>query len=149
MPPTVIDRIRELLVLAEGDGRAVAVGWATVDPDRAAAELASQLGLAPDAFVPAEDSLALGARCRLAAAVLPDGLSLAILDPATESRLAATLARHGEGPAVVWSIARPGATSSRGRARPGPLGPERLVPGTPAHGPHRFLIGTAPGTIPP
>lgn len=149
MPPTVIAEIRDLLALAAGDGRAVAVGWATVDVDRAAAELAHRLGMVPDVFVPAEDSVALGARCRIAPGVLPGGLSLAILDPITEGRLAATLARHGEGPAVVWSATRAGKPANHGRERPGPFGTERLVPGSPAHGPHRFLIGTGPGTIPP
>jgi hypothetical protein len=149
MPPTGIAGIRDLLALAAGDGQPVAVGWATVDLDRAAAELAQHLGLATDVFVPAGDSVALGARCRVAAGVLPGGLSLAVLDPITEGRLAATLARRGEGPVVVWSTSESGGMMSRTRARPGPFGPERLRPGGPAAGPHRFLIDTAPGTIPP
>jgi hypothetical protein len=149
MPPTVIARMRDLLALAVDDGRPIAVGWATVDLDRAAAELTLLLGLGRDAFVLAEDSVALGARCRVAAGVLPGGLSMAIVEPVTEGRLAATLAKRGEGPAAAWSIPAAGGIVSRTHARPGPFGPERLRPGSPVTGPHRFLIETAPGTIPP
>ena len=70
MPPTALDRIRDGLAAA-ADGSAVAVGWATVDLDRAAAELAGALGLTPDVFVPADDSIVLGAACRVATGVLP------------------------------------------------------------------------------
>lgn len=148
MAATVLDRIREAL-LAAGDGRSVAVGWATVELDRAAVELAVLLGLTPEAFVPAGDSLALGARSRVAAGVLPDGLSLAILEPIAEGRLAGRLARLGEGPAAVWSPFGAGTSGKASAARSGPFGAERLVPGGPAQGPYRLLIVSAPGTIPP
>jgi hypothetical protein len=144
---SALERIRDALADAAGDGDPVALGWATVELDRAAAEFSGVLGLAPGAFAPADDSVALGARCRVAGAVLPGRISLAILEPSTEGRLAETLARLGEGPAAVWSttdrLADPGAVT----ARPGPFGPERLVSGGPRYGPHRFLISTAPGTI--
>ena len=147
MGSTVLDSIREALEAA-GASRPVAVGWATVELDRAAAELAGFLGLAPDAFVP-EASIVLGARCRVATGVLPDGLSLAILEPITEGRLAARLARLGEGPAAVWSRRAPDSRVAAGAARPGPFGRERLAPGGPVQGPYRLLIVDAPGTIPP
>ena len=154
MPTSALERIRDALTEAAADGPAVALGWATVELDRAAAELARALGLTPDAFAPAADSIALGARCRVAGGVLPGAISLAILEPVTEGRLAATLARLGEGPAAVWSATDPSARPDHSPnpdapvASPGPFGPERLVPGGPRYGPHRFLIATAAGTIP-
>jgi hypothetical protein len=135
--------------LPEGAAGVFALGWATVELDRAARELAAELGLAPGAFAAAAASLTLGARCRVAYRVLPGGLSLAILEPATEGRLAATLARSGEGPAVAWHVAEDAVLAGSGAQRAGPFGPERLVSGDPLHGPHRFLIGPRTGTIPP
>jgi hypothetical protein len=140
--------------------RTVALGWATVELDRASKELGRELGITPDRFVVAPDTRLLGARCRVAAAVLPDGSSLAILEPATEGRLAATLARAGEGPVAIWLAAATGrAADAEGRApdasavpfatsseREGPFGVERLILGGPRHGPHRLLVGS-PGTI--
>ena len=148
MGSTVLDSIREALEAA-GASRPVAVGWATVELDRAAAELAGFLGLAPDAFVPEGDSVVLGARCRVATGVLPDGLSLAILEPIAEGRLAGRLARLGEGPVAVWSPPEPGLAAGRAGGQAGPFGRERLAPGGPVQGPYRLLILDAPGTIPP
>jgi hypothetical protein len=153
MAPVALDQVRDLVADAQADGRAIAVGWATVELDRAAYELARELGLSPEVFLPAADSELLGARCRVAAGVLPGGHSLAILEPNTEGLLAASLARHGEGPVAVWSTADDaaarddGATRNGARPSPGPFGPERRVPGGPLHGPYRLLIGSAPGTI--
>lgn len=149
MQASALDRIRETLAWAGGEGEPAAVGWATVELDRAAFELARELGAAPGVFVPADDSVALGASSRVALGILPGGLSLAILEPSTEGRLAYTLARLGEGPVAIWSALDGALTPSDPGTRPGPFGPERLVPGGPVHGPHRFLIGTAPGTIRP
>ena len=125
--------------------RPAAVGWATVELERAERELCAALGLSADDFGPAASSIVLGARCRIAPGVLNDALALVLLEPETEGRLAATLARLGEGPAVVWLV-----PESRGSAvsagvttaavRPGPFGPERLVLGGPIHGPHRLLV---------
>jgi hypothetical protein len=127
-----------------------ALGWAPVDLERATAELAGELGLVAGDFADAPDSATLGARCRVAPAALPDGLTLVILEPSTEGRLATTLARLDEGPVVAWYATEPGATDGApGPARPGPFGAERLVAGDPVHGPHRFLIEVAPGTIAP
>lgn len=149
MPPSALDLIHEALVQAAGDVRPVAVGWATVDLDRAALELAGVLGLAPAVFVPANDSVTLGGRCRVAADILPDGLFLAILEPTTEGRLAGRLARLGEGPAAVWLPLGTVAAADSSGAQPGPFGSERLVPGGPSQGPYRLLVLTGPGTIPP
>lgn len=130
-------------------GRLYALGWATVELDRAARELAGDLGLAADAFAPAGDSLVLGARCRVILGALPGGLTLAILEPATEGRLAAILARLGEGPAAIWFETGQTADAVGPVATSGPFGPERPAPGAPADGPRWFLIGPGAGTIPP
>ncbi len=145
--------------LAQLEGvRPAAVGWATVELERAERELCAALGLSTDDFGPAASSIALGARCRIGPGVLADALVLVLLEPETEGRLAATLARLGEGPAVVWLVAESrettdataatAATAATLRAsgvttaavRPGPFGPERLVLGGPIHGPHRLLV---------
>ena len=157
---SVVERLlafRETAVgsLSSVAATSVAVGWATVELERAALELADALGVPASRFVPAIDSSMLGARCLVADSVLPDGSALVVLEPATEGRLAATLARFGEGPAAIW-LARaepreggeivPGDAFTTTPGRPGPLGVERLITGGPIHGPHRLLVG-APGTI--
>ena len=127
----------------------VAIGWATVELDRAARELQSRLP-AGAAFVAAPPSLVLGARCRIATATRPGDPRLVLLEPATEGRLAASLARHGEGWLVAWSPTgsrAPIGSSAATAWRPGPLGDEALDPGSPVRGPHRLWL--APATIGP
>jgi hypothetical protein len=132
------------------DARLIALGWATVDLERAVTELAGALGTDRATFADATGSVTLGAGGRVAPAILPGGIALAILEPSTEGRLATTLARHDEGPSVAWYEVPPSATGrAAGPARPGPFGPERLVAGDPPYGPHRFLVVVAPGTISP
>ena len=125
----------------------VALGWATVDLERAAADHDRQLRRAAR-FVPVPRSETLGARCLatrtvpgadLGGRVLPDWLLL--LEPDTEGRLAGYLARYGEGWAVTWLGPAPESASAAGR--PGPLGPERLVPDTPVNGPFRLRLAAA------
>lgn len=121
----------------------IAVGWATVELDRAAREFGEALGTT---FVDVDGSIHLGCACRRSAAAV-DGVRIVLLEPTTEGRLAATLARHGEGWAVVWfapddhddvpGIPRWSAT------RDGPFGSERLALGGPLAGPHRLLVETA------
>lgn len=157
-----IDRLRSLFAEVAGDlalrdigGRVVALGWATVELDRASQELTEALDLAAGRFVPATSSSSLGARCLLAQDALEPDVAVILLEPSTEGRLAASLARHGEGPAAAWlEVARPSTTAAgRGRAgvvssveRPGPLGAERLLLDGPIHGPHRLVVGR-PSTI--
>ena len=144
-----------------GSGRPVAIGWATVELDRATSEFADALGLprGQEAFRPAPRSAALGGTCRVAAGVLPGGGSLVVLEPDTEGRLAGSLARRGEGPVAIWFAApsAPGGPGSPGEAglavsaeREGPLGMERLVGSSPSHaaGHFRLIVVLAPGTIP-
>ena len=146
----------ELLAEAQlaGSWRIVAVGWATVDLERAAAEFESRWpAFAPIDPVPPSDLL--GARARLgrvdAASADADRLALVLLEPSTEGRLAASLARHGEGPTAVWLVGPTTAHGIDGRrtstVSDGPLGRERLVLGSPVAGPHVFLVDRSPGTI--
>jgi len=87
-------------------------------------------------FEVAQRSALLGARCRRAEA--PHGEWIVLLEPDTEGRLAAFLARHGEGWAVRWE---PGEGTAAAVA--GPLGQERLARDQPARGPFRLILTTA------
>jgi hypothetical protein len=147
--PDALARILGALATETGEQAPIAIGWATVDLHRAAAELAAELGISVAAFLPAADSVVLGARCSVAYAVLPRGQPLAILEPRTEGRLAGRLARVGEGPAATWSRAVGTRLGRRqaAAAQPGPFGSERLLSGGPAQGPYTLLIEDEPGTI--
>ena len=106
--------------------RVAGIGWATVELDRAAAELASAIGLAgPDAFRAGAGEPFLGAACRLASP--PGGPPVLILEPTTEGRLAAHLARHGEGVAAVYVAMPRGHTATQ--LQHGPLGPQQWLAG--------------------
>ena len=149
--------------LPVGARRLVAVGWATVETDRAIGELADALGIAATSFRAAPPSTALGASCLVLDMPLPGlDVALAVLEPATEGRLAAALARWDEGPLVAWYAAaetEPGAGGAAGAAAgdtagapgvAGPLGPfgrERVVGRDPLTGPHRLLVVGEAGTI--
>jgi hypothetical protein len=129
----------------------LALGWATVELERAAQELT---GLLADgaAFHRTQASIHLGAYAwlgRLAPDRLPadapaPGDWLVLLEPSTEGLLAATLARHGEGWCATWSSAPTTAAAEPGPARsllrPGPIGDERLLLEGPRWGPHRILV---------
>jgi hypothetical protein len=151
----LLDAVVETPTVGAVAGRPIALGWATVELERAAVELGAELGIPVERFVDAEETTALGARCRMARGVLPEERSVVLLEPATEGRLAATLARSGEGPAAVWlavtdlpsalaALRVAGVDTSVERA--GPFGPERLVLDGPIHGPHRLVVELA-GTI--
>jgi hypothetical protein len=166
MPAGPAERLREALAIATAQGagpddagtaglRTIAVGWATVDLDRAARELAADLGIDPRAFVAAPGSAALGATVRVAPAVLPDGIAIAILEPSIDRRLAGILARHDEGPVAVWLVAAGDGVAGAGaaaaeaeapaaEAEAGPFGPERRLAG---ERPDRFLVERPAGTI--
>ncbi|HEV8696430.1 MAG TPA: hypothetical protein VGQ89_01960 [Candidatus Limnocylindrales bacterium] len=125
--------------------RPIGRGWATVELERAAGELADLLRRGA-AFEPAARSVVLGAQCRRG--IPADGShSILILEPDTEGRLALFLARHGEGWAATW-LGEDGAAPQVGAARgSGPLGPESLEPGGPPAGPFRLRV--SPATIEP
>jgi hypothetical protein len=77
-------------------GSALALGWATVDASRAARAFPEV------AFRAVADEEALGARAR---AGRWGRIDLILLEPAAEGRLAAALARHGEGPVALYVAA--------------------------------------------
>ena len=112
--------------------RAVGRGWATVELDRAEAHVRDLLG-GNLQFSDAPRSALLGARCRRAART--DSEWIVLLEPDTEGRLAAFLARHGEGWAVTWESGR-----AMGSGVAGPLGPERLARDEPVRGPFRLIL---------
>jgi hypothetical protein len=147
---------------AGGDRRVLALGWATVELDRAAGELdgIDQRGGRPVAL--GDDPL-LGARCRLIAP-REGGPDVILLEPATEGRIAASLARFGEGPAALYVSGGPGGLAGAiewirrsggivSRAADGPFGRSALILGGQAWGPHVVLVdepdtgGAGPGTI--
>lgn len=129
---------------SEGSGvRSLALGWATVDLDRAAAgwpgiawiaasrdslvgasALVGELALAGSpadgtgttAATPSADARADTMHSAMGAAP-----TIVLLEPDTEGRLAAALARHGEGPAAVY-ITLPVAASRTAMARLAVLG---------------------------
>jgi hypothetical protein len=122
--------------------------WATVDLDRALGELGATGEVLPD------DPL-LGATIRLIRREA--GPPIALAEPNTEGRLAAGLARFGEGPAgryVTASDRLPAAArdlAARGvrvsRPADGPFGRSVLVLDGPLAGPHLVLVEPAAGTI--
>jgi hypothetical protein len=113
--------------------RLAGLGWATVDRERAQAELEALLAGEPRApavgpWAQLERDAALGARGWLRdpaqGSTLP---ALAVLEPDTEGRIAAFLARFGEGVAVIY-------------LGDGSPGPGRLVRGGPSWGPHVIVL---------
>jgi GNAT superfamily N-acetyltransferase len=124
---------------APAGARLLALGWATVDADRAAA------GWADARWTTAARDTLLGARALLGG---PDAIVL--LEPDTEGRLAAALARHGEGPATLY-VGVPDGAAAGARARlaglgvrvsagPGPFGEGIAVMGTPPWSPTLILV---------
>jgi len=118
------------------------IGWATVELDRAARELARA-----GPFEGVQGDATLGASARRAS--LGDRVRpvTILMEPDTEGLLAAALARFGEGVAAVYlgplDRADVDDTPSLGPPRPGPLGPARLVIGRPTWGPHVLVLAGA------
>jgi hypothetical protein len=135
------DAFRSLGIQPSDASSVLAVGWATVELDRAARELGSAFGLD---FVDVAGSVHLGCACRRSVATI-DGVHVVLLEPTTEGRLAVTLARHGEGLAAAWLRAPSDPAEQRPSsvARPGPFGTERLALGGSPSGPHRLLVSGA------
>lgn len=132
--------------------RLAGLGWATVELDRAADELDMWLGEAPDHDAPDASDPLLGARARVRGAGGLPGDAVVLLEPSTEGRLAASLARDGEGPAVLYLRPAAGlrawAADARSRGvtlsarRVGPLGGSVLVVAGPVAGPHLVFVDT-------
>lgn len=125
---------------ADAFAGAHAVGWATVELDRAARELGPLLRPGT-VFRTARDSVVLGARCRVGEARGPGAPVIVLLEPSTEGRLAGALARYGEGWTAAWFRAPSDAMLPGGDE--GPLGVEWLDRRVSASGPHRLLLGPA------
>jgi hypothetical protein len=118
---------------ADGGGarQLLAVGWATVDAERTASELGGV------ELVEADPEPALGAHAWVART---GSIDLVVLEPATEGYLAAHLARHGEGIAVLYV-----SSAAAGRVQPTALGrPGRLVRPNRLWGP--FVIAVEPAS---
>jgi hypothetical protein len=137
-----VSRLRTAVVPRKAVG-----GWATVELDRAEVEMTAVLSaLGRPRVEPAPDERVLGARCRLLR--FGGGREVLLLEPSTEGRLAAALARHGEGSVALYFVVDAGAP---GRARRagfrltaegrGPFGRERLAIVGPRDGPFLVLAG--------
>lgn len=147
-PARTIEAIDQIeMALLGGGGHVLATIWATVDLERA---LGERTALAPEGIGPALAEPHLGARVVVAEAPAPDGVPLAVAEPTTEGRLAATLARHGEGevgryvavPSPLDEIARAAAAIGIAVSRPadGPFGRSILVLHGPVTGPHLIIV---------
>lgn len=134
--------------------RLAGLGWATVDLDRAADELSPWLADGTPLNTGDADP-ALGARARVRTSDGLPGDAMVFLEPSTEGRAAASLARDGEGPCALYlrpavgldawlaeAVSR-GVRASRGGSVAGPLGRQVLVGGCPPTGPHVILTTAA------
>jgi hypothetical protein len=142
--------------------RLLGFGWATVELDRTEDELSMWLGDRPPDADGADEHL--GARTRLRESGGLPGDWTVLLEPTTEGRAAASLARDGEGPCAIYLVPAAGldawvaAARERGvtvdGGREGPFGEQVVLAGAPT-GPHIIIsVGRtpvsathAPGTI--
>jgi hypothetical protein len=148
--PGGLDDLRELALEIAPQLAAhpiVALGWATVDLDAVRARIESDAGFG--AFDLAQRDDHLGARAAVHRPGADSGEPIEVLlEPDTEGRLAASLARHGEGFAAIWF-----GESDEGREVPdgfgpladGPLGPARLMLGGPPWALSVLLLESDPG----
>ena len=135
----------------------VGIGWATVELERAAADLDAafeRAGMPQPAWTPAQREDLLGASAWVSRAWWPtwgsdDPPAIVLLESDTEGRLAATLAKFGEGVGAVYVAPRPGDppgqihTARLGRPTPGPIGNGRIVLARPAWGPNVIVLDRA------
>ncbi len=122
-------------------GRSSASAGRTVELERASVELA---GVCTDWIDAPRDAL-LGAKVLRCG----DGGKVLLLEPDTEGRLAASLARFGEGVVAIYLDAGAdgdgeadlaSAPPRLSRPEPGPLGPARLLLGSPLWGPNILVL---------
>ncbi len=135
------------VLLAPPQFRLAGVGWATVELDRAAAELDPWLEPTLDGLDGQDPHL--GARTRVRRSPGLPGEALVLAEPVTEGRLAAALARDGEGPCVLylepaeslqaWRVGAASRGITTSAIRPGPLGPSVLISGA-RSGPHLVIV---------
>jgi hypothetical protein len=141
--------------LAGPGGVALATIWATVDLERALRDLGEAADGRPAASAEGTPDVHLGARV-VHVPAHDHRPSLAVAEPATEGRLAATLARHGEGPVGRYVAVGDGLAAAQDRAaragiavtrvESGPFGRSVLVLTGPVTGPH--LILCEPAAVP-
>ncbi|HXG25324.1 MAG TPA: hypothetical protein VNL94_00510 [Candidatus Binatia bacterium] len=134
--------------------RIAGIGWATVELERAAAELDEVFRRAAcqaPRWAPGPRDDLLGATAWVSLEPWREhererAPAVVLLEPDTEGRLAATLARFGEGVGAVYlrRSTEPSATvidpARLGRPATGPLGPGRLVLARPAWGPNVVVL---------
>ncbi len=140
------------------------IAWATVELDRAEAELDPWLAPPAGGDGPGHPDPHLGAHTRLRRSPALSAGTLVLAEPSTEGRLAASLARDGEGPCALYVRPATGldgwipAARARGitvsARRRGPLGTAVILPGTAIAGPHILVVdvpvqGHAASTIAP
>ena len=126
-----------------------ALGWATVDTSRALGEFRAALATRDLGAAARSDTLLGGSAHVIQDARLP-GMRVVLLEPTTEGRLAATLARDGEGPCVLYLTPEIGLDPWIARARKhgiacsqpddGPVGRSALVLGGSVAGPHLLVV---------
>jgi hypothetical protein len=124
----------------------LAIGWATVDRERFLE------GLGPGPVERLARDPHLGAFVVRHSLARPQAL---VLEPDTEGRLAASLARSGEGPAAIYVTTQGGldafVADTRRRSapvssvRPGPFGPSVVLLDGPLWGPHVLVVGRPSG----
>lgn len=107
-----------------GERRLVGIGWATVDAERAFEEVDTLVG-APAEWVVQERDALLGASAWRREPSPDGGVELFVVEPDTEGRLAAFLARFGEGVAAVYLA--------------GPEEQDRIVPVNARWGPYAIV----------
>ena len=140
----------------------VGIGWSTVELDRSEAELDPWLGAG--AACVAHDPQ-LGARARLRGGGRLPATWIVLLEPSTEGRVAASLARDGEGPCAIYlapdgprdraaldawlaAAAARGLRTVGGVEEDGPFGAQALVAGSPPSGPHVIVVeGRSPASV--
>jgi hypothetical protein len=107
----------------------VAIGWATVEIERAERELEAAIGDGGSWADAPRDAL-LGARAATYRPTAVDRPLVVVLEADTEGRLAASLARHGEGVAATYVTALLGTVLGAGAfgiPAGGPLGRGRRL----------------------
>lgn len=119
--------------------RFLALGWATVDLERAAATWPEVRWRTAPRDSPVGARALVGRTGTPAGAASADAITLVLLEPDTEGRLAASLARNGEGPAALYILVPPDAIAATA-ARVARLG-VRLITGAGPFGPAWAIAG--------
>ncbi|MEO7119351.1 MAG: hypothetical protein ABIZ34_10310 [Candidatus Limnocylindrales bacterium] len=116
--------------------RLAALGWATVDTERFAADLEREL-MGEPVRMPS-----LGADATRVASADGSAITLILLEPITEGRIAAALVRHAEGPIALY-LDDVSAPDDAFASEPSPLGRTvRLIRPAPPSGP--FILAVDP-----